>query len=157
MAKVHQSLVALLFFTTLNALVFGALPLIDARMQHSVEAIKSPQFSAEEIAKEIPEGVHWILTDKDGYEFDWDAFCAEHPNCLEAFRLKGIPFPQNHSAAWAPEDDEAFYARQAEDRSQDDHCRVRPLLDQDINDDGCTTDTDCRLKFGGTGGPDPRR
>ena len=139
---------AALFLCFILLLIFtvrASIALIDKC--EGISSFKSPSFSAEEVAREIPDGVHWILTDKDGYEFDWDAFCAEHPNCLEAFRLKGIPFPQNHSSAWGPEDDEAFYARQAEDRWQN----------QDDDNVGCTTDTDCRLNFGGTGGPDPRR
>ena len=176
MLKTIRFIALAIFITALVATVLAAKNLIDERQLPVITQIrnlaqnssmtqvsgitaitKSPQFSAEEIAREIPDGVHWILTDKDGYEFDWDAFCSEHPNCLEGFRLKGIPFPQNHSSAWGPEDEAAYYNRLAEDMWNDEQERLGEDHDlENFEHVGCSTDMECTAKYGG-GEPDFRR
>ena len=104
---------------------------------------KSPQFSAEELAQEIPDGLTWILTDKDGSAFDWQAFCEQHTNCREAFRAKGIPTPQLTEQGPSPETMEEFYDRMANELWEKEHPN-----EDDSASINCTTDAECYAKHG---------
>ena len=94
MRKYAKLIFSVSYFLMVAGIVTVSITVIDKR--EGIPSFKSPSFSAEEIAQEIPDGVHWILIDKDGLRFRLGRILPEHPNCLEAFRLKGIPFPQNH-------------------------------------------------------------
>lgn len=135
----------------------GALTLksiIDNRQAETLAAFQpgsSPQFSGEEAANELPDGLQWTLIDKDGYAFDWVAFCESHKNCAEAFRAKGVPFPKIEGLTYRPEDMAKYYDRMADDleREQDTYCD----RDREECPVQCTTDSDCMAKFCGDGGP----
>lgn len=124
---------AFIFIMTIVSIVVGATKVISHRLPALEERLKAPlaTFSPEEAAHEIPEGLCWMLTDREGYAFDWQAFCDEHPNCLDAFKAKGIPFPP-----------------QAKQYDPADWHTWPDFFEQDAGTISCTTDTDCLKKHG---------
>ncbi len=118
---------------TIVSIIVGATTVISHRLPDVNDSpINQPfQFSAEEAAHEIPDGLTWALTDREGYAFDWQAFCDQHPNCLDAFKAKGIPFPPL-AKAYDPADWHTW----------------PDYFEQDAGTISCTTDTDCLTKHG---------
>lgn len=141
MRKSIKSILAILIASLVLVIGFALKSLIDHRHAQTFAAISapgnSPVFSGEEAANELPDGLQWVLIDSEGDTFDWVAFCEEHPNCMEAFKAKGVPFPKIEGLTCRPEDMATYYERMATERDGED----------------CTTDSECTDKFGGDGGP----